>query len=262
MESSSLSSIIVILIIIFGVYVVFTDQVQGKVKLISIVFLAVLSIYILSNLSLFKSYKTVLDSSKPADLEIVFPASKMPKVTSTYSISTWIYIQDWNVGFGKEKNIAFYDLKDGKSTTIALDGYDNKLVIKYYTFSSSGTTTKEEVVNVENINIQKWVNITVCFDTNNTDTYINGKLMDTHIHNDPLFTPREQGSLKLCKGNVGFSGQISNTKFYNKIVSPQEAWDIYKAGFSDSLLGNLLNRYNAKFIFYQDQNEVANYILI
>jgi hypothetical protein len=45
-------------------------------------------------------------------------------------------------------------------------------------------------------------------------------------------------------------------------VSPQEAWDIYKGGFSDNLFGNLLNRYNATFTFYQDNNPVAKYILI
>ena len=262
MELSSLSSIIVILIIIFGVYLVFTDQVQGKMKLIAIVFLAVLSIFILGNLSIFKSYKTVLDAPTAADKEILYPASKMPAVTSAYSLSTWIYIQDWNVGFGKEKNIIYYDLSDGKSTTLSLDGYDNKLIIKYYTFTNSGTTTKQETINIENINIQKWVNITICFDTNNTDTYINGKLTDTFIHNDPLFMPKKQGDIKLCKDNVGFSGEISNTKYYNKIISPQEAWEIYKAGFSDSLLGNLLNRYGATFTFTQDKKEVANYILL
>jgi hypothetical protein len=262
MEVSSLSSIIVILIIIFGVYLVFTDQVQGRVKLVLIVFLAVLSIFILGNLSLFKSYKPILDSPASADLEIVYPANKLPVITSTYSLSTWIYIQDWNVGFGKEKNIIHYNLSDGKSTSLSLDGYDNKLIIKYYTFSNSGTTTKEEIINIENINIQKWVNITVSFDTNNTDTYINGKLTDTHIHNDPLFMPKNQGEIKLCKDNVGFSGQISNTRYYNKIVPPQEAWNIYKGGFSDNLFGNLLNRYNATFTFYQDNNPVGKYILI
>jgi hypothetical protein len=262
MEVSSLSSIIVILIIIFGVYLVFTDQVQGKVKLIVIVFLAFLSIFIISNLSMFKSYKAVLDAPSSGDKEIVFPASKMPKITSNYSISTWIYIQDWNVGFGNEKNIVYYELSNDKSVTLSLDGYDNKLLIKYYTFSSSGSTTAQEIVNIENINIQKWVNITVCFDTNNVDTYINGKLTDTHIHNNPLFVPKEQGLIKLCKDNVGFSGKISNTKYYNKIIPPQEIWDIYRAGYSDSLLGNLLNRYNATFIFEQDNNEVAKYILL
>ena len=262
MEVSSLSSIIVILIIIFGVYVVFTDQVQGKVKLILIVFLAVLAIFILGNLSFFKRYKTILDSPKSADLEIVYPANKLSTIKSTYSLSTWIYIQDWNVGFGKEKNIIYYDLSNGKSTTLSLDGYDNKLIIKYYTFTTSGSTTKEEVIHIENINIQKWVNITVSFDTNNTDTYINGKLTDTHIHNDPLYTPKSQGEIKICKDNVGFAGQVSNTRYYNKIVSPQDAWNIYKSGFSNNLLGNLLNRYNATFTFYQDNNEVGKYILI
>ena len=262
MELSSLSSIIVILIIIVGLYLVYTDQVQGKIKMILIVFLALLAIFILSNLSLFKSYKNVLDSPKAANSEIVYPADRLPVVTATFSLSIWIYIQDWNSGFGNTKNVMYYVRDGGKPTTLELDSYENNLVIKYDVKSKNSTGTQTNTVTIPNINIQKWVNITVCFDTNNTDTYINGKLTDTQIHSEPLFVPSNQGAITLCKGNTGFAGQISNAKYYNKIVSPQEAWDIYKAGFSDNLLGNLLNRYNATFTFYQDNNVVGNYILM
>ena len=262
MELSSLSSIIVILIIIVGVYLVYTDQVQGKIKMILIVFLAVLAIVILSNLSFFKSYKNVLDSPKAANTEIKYLSANLPVVTAKFSLSIWIYIQDWNSGFGNTKNIMHYVRDGGKPTTLELDSYDNNLIIKYDVTANNGTKTKTNTVTIPNINIQKWVNITVCFDTNNTDTYINGKLTDTQIHNEPLFVPSNQGDITLCKENNGFSGQISNAKYYNKIVSPQEAWDIYKAGFSDSLLGNLLNRYSATFTFSQDNAVVANYILM
>ena len=262
MELSSLSSIIVILIIIVGVYLVYTDQVKGKIKMILIVFLAVLAIFILSNLSLFKSYKNVLDSPKDANSQILYPADKLPVTSATFSFSIWIYIQDWNSGFGNIKNIMHYVREGGNPTTLNLDSYDNNLIIKYDVKSKNGKGTETKTVTVPNINIQKWVNITVCFDTNNTDTYINGKLTDTQIHSEPLFVPSNQGAVTLCKGNTGFSGQISNAKYYNKIVSPQEAWDIYKAGFSDNLLGNLLNRYNLIFTFKQDNNVVGNYILM
>jgi hypothetical protein len=262
MELSTLSSIIVILIIIVGVYLVYTDQVEGKIKLILIVFLAFLAIFILSNLSLFKSYKNVLDSPKAANSEIVYQASKLPVVTATFSLSIWIYIQDWNSGFGNTKSVMYYVRDGGNPTTMVLDSYDNNLIINYDVKTNNQTQTKTNTITIPNINIQKWVNITVCFDTNNTDTYINGKLTDTQIHNEPLFVPSNQGDITLCKGNTGFSGQISNARYYNKIVSPQEAWDIYKAGFSSNLLGNLLNRYNAAFTFYQDNNVVGNYILM
>ena len=263
MELSSLSSIIVILIIIVGVYLVYTDQVQGKIKMILIVFLALLAIFILSNLSLFKSYKNVLDSPKDAGSQIVYPADRLPVSTATFSLSIWVYIQDWNSGFGNTKNVMYYVREGGKPTTLELDSYENNLIIKYDVQAKSGTgNTITKNITIPNINIQKWVNITVCFDTNNTDTYINGKLTDTQIHGEPLFVPSNQGSITLCKDNKGFAGQISNAKYYNKIVSPQEAWDIYKAGFSDNLLGNLLNRYNATFTFYQDNNVVGNYILM
>ena len=66
----------------------------------------------------------------------------------------------------------------------------------------------------------------------------------------------------MCPGSKGFSGFISNTYYYPEILTPQDAWNIYKKGFSSNMLGNLLNKYNAKFTFYDNQNEVAKFYIM
>ena len=261
MEISSFTSILLVIIFIIAIYFVLTDQVTGTTKIILIVFVLVLGLLLASSLSMFKTYNQVIDSPKPANAEFVY--AEIPLPTAEFSLSTWIYIDDWNTEFGAEKNILSLPRPGAKPVELVLDKNDNNLLIRYdiYDGQVGSTTMSPQTITIQNIPIQKWVNIVVCFDSNATDTYINGKLIDTQLNPAPLFTPKTADKLYLCKGNKGFSGSISNTRYYGRFLSPQEVWDIYKGGFSDNLFGNLLNRYKANFTFYQDSKEVAKFIL-
>jgi len=261
MEISSFTSILLVIIFIIAIYFVLTDQVTGTTKIILIVFILVLGLLLASSLSMFKTYNQILDSPKPANAEFAY--SGLPIPTASFSLSTWIYIDDWNTEFGAEKNVISLDRPGASPTELILDKNDNNLLIRYdiYDGQVGSTQLSRQTITIQNIPIQKWVNIVVCFDANATDTYINGKLIDTQLNATPLFTPKTSDKLYLCKGNKGFSGSISNSRYYGRFLSPQEVWDIYKAGFSDNLLGNLLNRYKANFTFYQDSAEVAKFIL-
>jgi len=261
MEISSFTSILLVIIFIIALYFVLTNQVTGTTKIILVVFILVLGLLLASSLSMFKTYNPIIDSPKPANAEFVYTGLPVP--TASFSISTWIYINDWNTEFGAEKNILSLDRPGSKPTQLLLDKNDNNLLIRYSTYDGQvgSTGMLDQIITIQNIPIQKWVNIVVCFDTNSTDTYINGKLIDTQLNASPLFTPKTADKLYLCQRNQGFAGSISNTRYYGRFLSPQEVWDIYRAGFSDNLFGNLLNRYKANFTFYQDSEEVAKFIL-
>jgi hypothetical protein len=261
MEISSLTSILLVIVFILAIYFVLTDQVTGTTKIILVIFILVLGLLLASSLSMFKTYNQVLDSPKPANAEFVY--SDLPIPTASFSLSTWIYIDDWNTEFGSEKNILSLDRPGATPTQLILDKNENNLLIRYDVYDGQVGSTRmlNQTITIQNIPIQKWVNIVVCFDANSTDTYINGKLIDTQLNPSPLFTPKKADKLYLCKGNKGFSGSISNSRYYGRFLSPQEVWDIYKGGFSDNLFGNLLNRYKANFTFYQDSEEVAKFIL-
>jgi hypothetical protein len=161
---------------------------------------------------MFKRYHEVVDIPIDASASYVFTADKFSSVDPLYTISTWIYVDDWNTNFGVFKNILSFERKGTKSTEFNLDKYENNLLVNYEVYSQpNSNTTTTQTVKIPNINIQKWVNITVCFNTNNTDTYINGKLIDTDIHQNPIFSP---DSKETSKGNfiladkTGFSGKI------------------------------------------------------
>jgi hypothetical protein len=271
MNLFSFTAFVILLILFVGFYLVLADEVSGTIKIILIVFLFFMGIYFLINLSLFKSYYEIVDVPIDASASFIYPASKFSAVDQVYTLSTWIYIDDWNSNFGLYKNIIDFKRSGetgvkANSTKIMLDQYENNLVIQYDVYTSaSQAQTVVQTINVPNINIQKWVCITVCFNTNNTDTYINGKLIDTDVHTFPIYAPENTktntGALTLAP-TPGFSGKIGLTRYYGRIITPQDVWNIYKKGPTTNLFGTFLNRYNASFKFYQDSKEVQEIYLM
>ena len=266
MNLLSFTAFIILLILFVGFYLVLADEVSGTVKMILIVFLFFLGIYFLVNLSMFKKYYEIRDTPIDASASFVYTADKFSVVDQTYTLSTWIYVDDWNSNFGLHKNIITFERKGSNPTNIMLDEYENNLLIQYDVYlNSNNIQTSRQSIKIPNINIQKWVCITVCFNTNNTDTYINGKLIDTDVHRFPIFNPANTktntGSLTLAS-SPGFSGKIGLTRYYGRIISPQEAWNIYKQGPTTNVLGSMLNRYNASFQFYQDNKVIQEIYLM
>jgi len=266
MNLLSFTAFILLLILFVGGYLLFTNEVSGPMKLGLIVFLVMVGIYFLMNLAFFKNYYEVVDVPIDASSSYIYESSKFKQVDQLYSLSTWIYVEDWNTNFGVTKNILDFERKGAQSTRLELDAYENNLLVHYDVYANQAKKDPvTQTVTIPNINIQKWVCITVCFNTNNTDTYINGKLIDTDIHPYPIFNPPNKkvnaGNLVLAK-RVGFSGKIGLTRYYGRVLSPQDAWDIYKNGPTTNLLGTLLNRYNASFTFYQDNKEVKKIFIM
>jgi hypothetical protein len=430
MDILSFTTIIVMLFLIIGAYLIFTNQVEGRSKIIIIVAVFICFIYILMNLDMFKSYTET--KSSPVDASTIQTVTKVDTTSTSFSLSTWIYITDWNSGTNKTLFSMTNDIAN--NPTIVLGPYSNELVIKYYTVPSSaqqadwkasanlpvlfkaytdaraawitasnnertstgnyivnegtqtigavtpsqtpkaalrtitnaafvtlknarrafdgGTTGQNgysttstssygavnagatyntnlspssqtsttietstlytlnpatvtdsvngkdisrwnalsgggkledtrtlsnnqgswnitdntptnslETIKIKDISIQKWVNIVVSFGDNTVDTYINGKLVNSHVS-----TGSVQSVSTTAKSSTlswgGYTGYISSSRYYPRFVSPQEAWDIYKAGFSDNMLGNFLNQYNAKFTFSQNQVEKASFNII
>ena len=263
MDTGTFSMILFGLMIIIGGYLIMTDSVEGSAKLILIVVISILTIVLILNLGLFSNSKKILDSPVIATSAIT-PLSNYNYV-SNYSLSTWIYVNDWNKYNGEDKNIIVRTLNGSSSPRLYLDRYENQLNIDYSTGNNENVVKK--TINIPNINTQKWVNITCCFSNTNIDTYINGKLVDTTIPGNNLYYPTikvddSQLNFNVCPDSKGFSGFISNTYYYPEILTPQQVWDIYKKGFSSNMLGNLLNKYNAKFTFYENQNEVAKFYIM
>jgi hypothetical protein len=182
----------------------------------------------------------------------------------------WIFVNDWNQQLGTNKIICNRNLGNNVlQPQIYLDQYKNTLKINYYTNSTGSSTTPVAAPNpieVSNIGIQKWNCIVVCFGDNKIDTYVNGKLEKSTLTNNIQYSnpaaKSETIPFKFCPSDTTYNGYISGTRYYSTFLSPQEVWEIYKQGFSNNLLGNFLNQYNARFTFSKDSKVIADIPLI
>ena len=92
MDTGTFSVIIFVLILIVGGYLILVDDVQGTPKTILIVVLVIITFFLIIKTGLFSSYNAILDSPVSATSAIT-PLSNY-KYTASYSLSTWIYIND------------------------------------------------------------------------------------------------------------------------------------------------------------------------
>lgn len=273
MGTGTFSMIIIGLIIIVGAYLIMTDAVEGRSKMILLVVLVILTIAIILNLGLFSSGVAALDSPVAASSVIKPIMGGSYTYRANYSLTTWIYVSNWNKKLGSAKEILKRSVR-GVGTKVhnprlSLDNYENQLNIDFCTNPKiTGGVPVSQTINIPNIPTQKWVNITCCFSDTNIDTYINGKLVDTTIpQSGGLWYPSYKStdtdriadlSINICPNKLGFSGLISTTKYYDKVLTPEDAWNIYNKGYSSNMFGNLLNKYNASVTFYENQNQVGS----
>lgn len=181
-----------------------------KLPIIVLICGTVISIYILKWLinrnSKLVSLSGIGDNAKN---EILVESDKLIKHrTNTglnWSLCFWIYIDDLNYKFNKQKQILSWKncniwLSKNNDLYIKLEKYDNK----------------HSKIVFERIPIQKWLHISVIYDDRNLDLWINGKLYSS-IYLDNIQNFDKNANMTICP-NGGFSGYISKFKYYNYAI--------------------------------------------
>lgn len=118
-------------------------------------------------------------------------------------------------------------------------------------------STKIHECMVDNIPIQKWVNVIVSLYGRTLDIYIDGKLVRTCVV--PGVVKVNNNSNLQVTPSGGFSGWTTNFNYWAYASNPQEAYNIYKDGFGGSILGNLLNKYRLRFSIISDNEEKGSF---
>ena len=254
MSVSGLVKIIFFIILIMGVYLLFTDQVAGRTKMILIIFILVLGIYLFMKLPIFRSYNDIQYSPVSAkDGPYTIDGSSLKKTDGHYSLSMWVYIDDWNHNYGTEK-VILQSSSDGTTYNpkISLDAYKNDVTFDVEYYDANGGTTASESITVNNVNLQKWVHLAMCINDRTIDIYLNGKLVKSKgLENVIKATIADEGVTTEIVPNSGFGGFISNFRYYNKFLTPQQVWNIYREGYGD-MLSSFLDKYGIKLSFYED----------
>ena len=199
---------------------------------------------------------------------------------NNYSFSLWVYVSNWNINYGQQKNILAISSENPASVTpyvfqLALDpvrndlqiyvDYDSNLIPPVIT--SSGTidpSLQTSFCKVSNFPIQSWVNISVSVYNRAVDVYIDGKLVKTCPLPNVASTIGA-GSIIYIGGTAsgtipGFDGYIASVIYNPDVISPQDAWNIYARGYSNTGFGfgNLFQRYKLQFAFLKDNSVVSS----
>lgn len=129
-----ISSILFVII----AYVIFTNQMKNTSKIIMIILLFVLGIFIFMNMNLFQDYNGIVNNVTDATQTIRVPRDTINNSNGQYSISMWIYVNDWNYKFGKKKTILKRENSEKKQNPhIYLDPYKNDMIVDFYINDSS-----------------------------------------------------------------------------------------------------------------------------
>ena len=167
------------------------------------------------------------------DAMVARPLVELPQVTQgmNQSISTWIYVKDWNYNFGQYKNILWIGNssageKARHSPSLWLYPLTNSLKVVTSTSAVSGV----ESCDIQNIPLMSWVNITYVLNNRTVNIYINGLLERSCalqgiplIANDPMY-------ITSGSPNAGFYGKIGKTVYYTYALLPNDVSNIYQQG--------------------------------
>jgi hypothetical protein len=164
-----------------------------------------------------------------------------------YGIQWWMYVKDWNYGYGKEKPVlSRSDTTDPSvmNPNVTLHPTDNALRVSVSIFptdpNSSGksepapashpdSTDDVFTCEVPNIPLQKWFSVSLTVFDRNMDIYIDGKLVKSCFLSG---VPKPAvGDIQISKDG-GFSGLLCNVSTYPKMLTPTDAATFFAASTS------------------------------
>jgi hypothetical protein len=162
-----------------------------------------------------------------------------------YGMQWWMYVKDWNYGYGKKKSVVKRPDSTNSSVMnphISLHPTDNTLQISVSVFPAteggaskatpapaghSGSTDDVFVCDVPNIPLQTWFSVSVTVFGRNLDVYIDGKLVKSCFLTG---VPKPAvGDIQLTPEG-GFSGRICNFYHYPRMLTPADTATFYSAG--------------------------------
>ena len=140
---------------------------------------------------------------------------------------------------------SIYDSTIG-SLSSSISGFQNQ--------DPSASATTQSCL-IRNFPIQKWSNLIISLNGRTMDIYLDGKLVRTCIL--PGVAINNPDADVSITPDGGFAGWTSNLQYFANTLNPQEAYNIYKKGYSAGGLGGIFDKYKVK-VSYLVNNEEAN----
>jgi hypothetical protein len=207
--------------------------------------------------------QTLLNAVVPANptTAVVLDKSKFPAVFEggEYSVNLWVYINDYSLNRGQAKHIVSIDGKDFSTLAIYLGPYKSSLHVRVHTSSTAGqlemssqasdtNLSTESMIaifapgssaaapfattrpcDISDIDLQRWVQVTVTLNGKVVDVYIDGKLARSCIL-PTVFKVNGQDLSFTMADYGGFGGFMSAVSAYNYALNPEQVWRLYMSG--------------------------------
>jgi hypothetical protein len=178
-----------------------------------------------------------------------------------YTVSFWAYITGWKDRLGLRKHILEIQGKQFSTLVVGLGAQKNNLLVRVHTKGSDDTTSNSidlstanvkgmfEQIGVDNglidtypmcdlpnVDLQRWVLITIVLNGRTCDVYLDGRLSRSCVLPSFYKVDPNGVSAKLLDYK-GFEGQISDVLFSQKAMNPEEIYRLYMSGPSSESMG-------------------------
>lgn len=224
------------------------------------------------------STTTVSDLSD-ASKSVTIPSSKTESNSTgnnNYGYSVWLYIDAWRTNGTSTINKNILTRVNGGNNPLFqlhLDNTQNNLMLVMSDSTGTPINDKSPCM-VRNVSLQKWINIAMSVYGNTVDLYLDGKLVRTCVmtslpaslsSGDQLYigggysVDSTTNVIKATDGDL--EGFISNVVYNADYFSPEDAWNIYSAGYSGAGMFNFLTSYKLNFSI-TNNNQVVSQVSI
>jgi len=207
--------------------------------------------------------QTILNSIVPANptSAVELDKSKFPALFEggEYSVNLWVYINDYSINRGQSKHIVSIGGNDFSTLAVYLGPYANSLHVRVHTASTAGqiqsssqmsdTNLSTESMNaifapgsaapgaftpsrpcdISEIDLQRWVQVSVVLNGKVVDVYIDGKLARSCVL-PSVFKVNGQNLTFTMADYGGFGGFMSAVSAYNYALNPEQVWRLYMTG--------------------------------
>jgi len=229
-------------------------------------------VFVLIILLIYMVYKlmtattTTISGFSDASKTLTVPSDKTGG--NNYGYSVWLYIDKWvrssspsSTTTVNKNVITRCDAASTPLFTMHLDNDQNNLNVVMKGNESAPCT-------IRNVQLQKWINLTMSVYGNTLDLYLDGKLVRTCIMQTP--TPLSAGENVYIGGGYSTSpsfsphdgdlnGYISNVVYKDTYFTPEEAWSIYSDGYSGSGMFDFLHSYKLNFSLTNNNQTVGQF---
>ena len=97
--------------------------------------------------------------------------------------------------------------------------------------TAAGSTSSTPTCDLQNIDMQRWLNVTVCTSGRIVDIYYDGKLNRSCVLPGPITGATEASNLNVKIGEAGgFQGSLGVMNYYAYALTPDRIYSIYLAG--------------------------------